>query len=96
MNERDLPRNPAARRALGDEAKRAMGHGHVTVHEHTRKRQSVRPPITERQKLTTASTYALKGEGGYAPALAGVLRRWCGDNALAVARELVQLLENDQ
>lgn len=66
------------------------------VGAHSRKRQSVRPPITEQQKFKTAGTYALKGTGSYASALAALLRRWCGDESLAVARELVTILENDQ
>lgn len=67
----------------------------TSVREHTRKRQAPRQQ-KEATKLTTASTFALKGaheQQHYAEALRGVLLRYAGDGALAVARELVHLLE---
>lgn len=76
MNERDLTR----------------------VRAHERKPARARAPREEESKAATAATFALRTAGKqhdaekYAQALAGVLRRWCEDCALDVARRMVVIL----
>lgn len=84
MNEHDLPRTP--------------------VREHTRKPGRARAQADE-TKVATSATHALNRipedlntdkPHVYAQALAGVLRRWFGDEGVDVARELVRILEGDK
>ena len=84
MNERDLER--------------------TKVREHTRKPGRARAQADE-SKVATSATHALSRINEdlntdkphvYAQALAGVLRRWFGDEGLAVARELVRILEGER
>jgi len=85
MNEHDLPRR--------------------TVREHTRKAPKARASNSDESKVATSATHALNRVPDeqlsdkphvYAQALAGVCRRWFGDEAVTVARELVRVLEGDK
>jgi len=88
MNEHDLARRDARER--------------TRVAEHTRKPAKARASNTEPSKVATSATHALNRipedlntdkPHVYAQALAGVCRRWFGDESLLVARELVRILE---
>jgi len=74
-------------------------HELVHVLPHTRKPAKARAHNSDPSKVATSATHALNREPDhddrtkYASALAGVLRRWFGDEGLSVARELVRILE---
>lgn len=70
--------------------------------EHTRKPAKPRRANADEAKVATSATHALNRipedlntdkPHVYAQALAGVCRRWFGDEGLDVARELVRILE---